>query len=106
MTDNRTANEVAAQALEDARNDPRRAQGSILGSADEDKRAEQRGTYRTPDGRLRVVAAGDPIPTGWTQVEQGEVEDRAEATITARDEPGTEGANRTGRKRQQPAENK
>lgn len=47
-----------------------------------DNTAPETADYQTPDGWLRVVAAGDPIPEGWVKAkpaakQQRKAEDRA-----------------------------
>lgn len=48
-------------------------------------RAETRGAYRTPDGRRRIVGAGQPVPDGWRRIEDASLSARAETIADAED---------------------
>lgn len=51
------------------------------------ERAETRGIYLTPDGRRKVVGAGDPVPAGWRRVESAVLADRVGEVPTNQDDP-------------------
>jgi hypothetical protein len=55
-------------------------------AASDAPRASARGTYRDRNGDLRVVGAGDPIPDGWSLVEETDLEARAAGTPTAQED--------------------